>query len=180
MWAEGDEMSLLSGVIGAGKGIVLKELAKLVGLSDDQAISALSILVPALSKGLDQNTSEQSGLESLLNVIRSGNHRVYVDNPETLSQNETVVDGNAILSHIFGSKEVSRQVAGFVSGKTGIDTETIKKMLPMVAAATLGTIEKEDETAPVSTDDGNFLEKLLSTDQDSGLDAILSLAKGLF
>ena len=173
-------MSLLSNVISAGKGVVLRKLAKLVGLSDDKAISVLSLLIPALSKGLDRNTSDQSGLESLLNVIRSGNHREYVDNPEILSDSETVADGNAILSHIFGSKDVSRQVADFVSGRTGIDTETIKKMLPAVAAATMGMIEKEDEGTSASTDYGNLLKKLLSTDQDSGLDTILSLAKGLF
>ena len=173
-------MSLLSNVISAGKGVVLKELAKLVGLSDEKAISALSLLVPALSKGLDRNVAEQDGLESLLGVIRSGSHREYVDNPETLGNTETVADGNAILSHIFGSKDVSRQVAGFVSGRTGIDTETIKKMLPAVAAATLGTIEKDDEDTLISADDGDLLKKLISTDQDSGLDAILSLVKGLF
>ena len=177
---KGETISLLSDVISAGKGVVVKELAKLVGLSDDQTISGLRLLIPALSKGLDQNSANQTGLESLLSVIRSGSHREYVDNPETLSSSETVTDGNAILSHIFGSKDVSRQVAGFVSGKTGIDTETIKKMLPAVAAATLGTIEKEDEAVPVSRDDGNLLKKLLITDKDSGLDAILSLAKGLF
>ncbi len=173
-------MSLLSDVISAGKGVVVKELAKLVGLTDTQAISALSLVVPALSKGLDRNTAQQSGLESLLSVISSGSHREYVDNPETLGNTETVADGNAILSHIFGSKDVSRQIAGFVSGRTGIDAETIKKMLPVAAAATLGTIEKDDEDARVSADGGNLLKKLLSTDQDSGLDAILSLAKGLF
>ena len=173
-------MGLLSDVINAGKGVVVKELAKLVGLSDDKAISVLSLLVPALSNGLDRNTADQNGLESLLSVIRSGNHREYVDNPESLGNSETVVDGNAILGHIFGSKDVSRQVAGFISGRTGIDTEAIKKMLPAVAAATLGTIEKEDEATAVSADDGNALKKLLSTDQGSGLDAILSLAKELF
>jgi hypothetical protein len=173
-------MSLFSDVISAGKGIVIKELAKLVGLSDDQAVNALSLLVPALAKGLGQNTADQNGLESFLSVIRSGSHTEYVDNPETLGQSDTISDGNAILGHIFGNKDVSRQIAGYVSGRTGIDTETIKKMLPAVAAATLGTIEKEDEGTSVSTDDGNALKKLLSTDQDSGLDAILSLAKGLF
>jgi len=173
-------MGLLSNVISAGKGVVVKELAKLVGLSDDQVISALSLLVPALSKGLDQNTADQNGLESLLSVIRSGSHREYVDNPETLSTSEAVIDGNAILGHIFGNKDVSREVAVFVSGKTGIDTETLKKILPAVAAATLGTIEKEDEVTAVSADDGNILKELLSTDRVSGLDAILSLAKGLF
>ena len=173
-------MSLLGDLIGAGKGAVVKELAKLVGLSDDKAISVLSLLVPALSKGLDQNTADRNGLESLLNVVRSGNHREYVDDPETLSNSETVVDGNGILGHIFGNKDVSREVAGFVSGKTGIDTETIKKMLPAVAAATLGTIEKEDDVTAVSGDDGNLLKELLSTDRVSGLDSILSLAKKLF
>lgn len=173
-------MSLLDTVISAGKGIVVKELAKKVGLSDDKAISALSLLVPALSKGLGQNTADQNGLKSLLSVIQSGNHREYVDNPESLGDSETVADGNSILGHIFGSKDVSRMVAGFVSGKTGIDTETIKKMLPMVAAATLGTIEKEDEETSVSTAGGNLLKNLLSTEEDPGLDSILSLAKGLF
>ena len=173
-------MSLLGNVISAGKGIVVKELAKLVGLSDDRAISVLSLLVPALSKGLDQNTADQKGLESLLSVIRSGSHMEYVDDPETLSRDETVVDGNAILGHIFGSKDVSREVAGFVSGRTGVNIETIKRMLPMVAAATLGTIERKDEEASESTNDGNLLKKLLSTDEDPVLDAILSLAKGLF
>lgn len=173
-------MSLLGNLIGAGKGIVVKELAKLVGLSDDKAISALNLLVPALSKGLNQNTADQSGLESLLDAIRSGSHREYVDNPETLSRNETIIDGNAILGHIFGSKDVSREIAGFVSGKTGIDSETIKKMLPAVAAATMGTIEKEDEETSVSANGGNLVKKLLSTDDNPGLDAILLLAKGLF
>lgn len=173
-------MSLLGNVIGAGKGIVVKELAKLVGLSDDKAISALNLLVPALSKGLDQNTADQNGLESLLNVIRSGSHTEYVDNPETLSRSETVVDGNGILGHIFGSKDVSREVAGFISGKTGIDIETIKKMLPVAAAATLGTIEKEDAETSESTATGNILKKLLSTDEDPGLDSIVSLVKELF
>ena len=173
-------MSLLGDLIGAGKGVVVKELAKLVGLSDDKTLSVLSLLVPALSKGLDQNTADQNGLESLLGVIRSGNHKEYVDNPETLGSSETVVDGNAILGHIFGNKDVSREVAGFVSGKTGIDTETIKKILPAVAAATLGTIEKEDELTALSSNDGNLLKELLGTDRVSGLDAILSLAKELF
>ncbi len=172
-------MSLLGTVLNAGKGLVVKELAKKVGLSDDRAISALSLIVPALSMGMNRNAADKNGLESLVNVIRSGNHRDYVDSPETIGSSETVADGNGILGHIFGSKDVSRAVAGFISGKTGINTDTIKKMLPMVAAATLGTIEKEDEETSRSEGIGNLVKNLLGTDEDSGLDKILSLAKGL-
>ncbi|MEN8207636.1 MAG: DUF937 domain-containing protein [Candidatus Fermentibacteria bacterium] len=173
-------MSLFDSVIDAGKGLVVKELAKKVGLSDDLAKSAISLLVPALSKGLDQNASSKSGLESLLSVIQSGSHREYVDNPESIGSSETVKDGNSILGHIFGSKEVSRQIAGVISSKTGIDTEVIKKMLPMVAAATMGTIEKEDEGASESSSSGFDLKSLLGTEKDSALDGILSLAGKLF
>ena len=173
-------MSLFDSVISAGKGLVVKELAKKVGLSDDMAKSALSLLVPALSKGLDRNASNKTGLESLIGVIQSGNHTEYVDNPETLGSSETVKDGNSILGHIFGSKEVSRQVASLISSKTGIDAEAIKKMLPMAAAATLGTIEKEDESATESSPSGIDLKSLLGTDKDSALDGILSLAGKLF
>ena len=43
--------------------------------------------------------------------------------------------GNEILGHIFGSKEVSRDVAGQASQQTGIDTSVLKKLLPIVAGA---------------------------------------------
>jgi hypothetical protein len=41
--------------------------------------------------------------------------------------------GNEI--HIFGSKDVSRDVAGQASQQTGIDTSVLKKLLPIVAGA---------------------------------------------
>jgi hypothetical protein len=43
--------------------------------------------------------------------------------------------GNEILGHIFGSKDVSRDVAGQASQQTGIDTSVLKKLLPIVAGA---------------------------------------------
>jgi len=173
-------MSLFDDVVSAGKGFVVKELAKKVGLSDDMAKTALSLIVPALSKGLDRNSSDRSGLESLLGVIQSGSHREYVDDPETLGNSETVEDGNAILGHIFGSKDISRQVAGFVSERTGIDADTIKKLLPVTAAATLGTIEKEEESTAGSSSAGIDIRKILGTEKDPVLDGIISLAGKLF
>jgi len=169
-------MSLFDSVISAGKGLVMKELAKKAGLSDDMARNALSLIVPALSKGLDRNSSDRDGLESLVSVIQSGNHREYVDDPRSLGSTETTEDGNSILGHIFGSKDVSRLDAGIVSERTGIDVDTIKKLLPVTAAATLGTIEKEDESASGSDSGGIDLKKILGTDNDPVLDGIISLA----
>ena len=46
--------------------------------------------------------------------------------------------GNDILGQIFGTKEVSRGVAEEVAGSTGISSEILKKMLPILAMAVVG------------------------------------------
>jgi hypothetical protein len=46
--------------------------------------------------------------------------------------------GKDILGTIFGSKDVSRSVAGEVASATGLDENLLKKMLPMLAMAAAG------------------------------------------
>ena len=50
--------------------------------------------------------------------------------------------GNDILGNIFGSKDVSRGVAGEVAALTGIDENILKKMLPILAMAAAGYMAK--------------------------------------
>ena len=57
---------------------------------------------------------------ALLSALTNGNHSQYLENPELLGQQSTVAEGNGILGHIFGSKEVSRSVAGQAAEQTGI------------------------------------------------------------
>ncbi len=51
--------------------------------------------------------------------------------------------GNDILGNIFGSKDVSRSVAGEVASMTGLDEGLLKKMLPILAMAVAGYMAKE-------------------------------------
>lgn len=51
--------------------------------------------------------------------------------------------GNDILGTIFGSKDVSRSVAGEVAGVTGLDEGLLKKMLPILAMAVAGYMAKQ-------------------------------------
>ncbi len=51
--------------------------------------------------------------------------------------------GNDILGNIFGSKDVSRSVAGEVAAITGIDENTLKRMLPILAMAAAGYLAKQ-------------------------------------
>ena len=77
---------------------------------------------------------------------------------EVLADPATRDDGNAILGHVFGSKEVSRQVAARASAKTGIDSSILKQMLPLVAAMAMGGLSKKEQAQLVA-----MLERCVST-----------------
>ncbi len=62
-----------------------------------------------------------------------------------LGEASSVADGNGILSHVFGSKDVSRQVAARASTQTGIDPAILKKMLPLAAALMMGTMSRQTQ-----------------------------------
>jgi hypothetical protein len=118
-------------------------MAKALGMSDTDAKKGIEALTPALSRGISRNVRQPGGLESLLGALQSGNHQRYVDHPENLAQSDSITDGNAILGHLFGSKDVSRNVAGAAAQQTGLDSGLLKKMLPMLAGAVMGTMGKQ-------------------------------------
>src|SRR4030042_2732135 len=98
-------MDLLNMLLNQGGGQAVQQLAKNFGLNQNQAASALTNLLPALSQGLARNASTQGGLESLLGALTGGGHQRYLEDPSILGQQESIDDGNGILGHILGSKE---------------------------------------------------------------------------
>lgn len=136
-------MDILQAITGAGNGAAVNQLAQQFGLNPQQASAAVSALVPALASGIQKNASTESGLGGLLSALSSGKHQAYVEDTAILAQPATVDDGNAILGHVFGSKEVSRQVATAASAKSGVDAGILKKMLPIVAAMAMGGLGKQ-------------------------------------
>jgi hypothetical protein len=133
-------MGLADMLMGAYGGGAAGQLAQRFGISPDQAEAAVAALAPALSSGFQQNAGSQGGLEALLGAITGGQHQSYVNDPAMLDHPDTVADGNAILGHLLGSKEVSRQVAGQAAAQTGLGAELLKKMLPVVAAMAMGAL----------------------------------------
>lgn len=181
-------MNLMDLLMNAGNGGAVQEIAKNFGLDSGQAQSALSQVMPALSKGLDRNVKQSGGLDALLGALKSGHHNKYIEDPASLTRDDAINDGNGILGHLLGSKDVSRNVAAQTAEKTGIDASIIKKMLPMVAASLMGSLSQQasgkgllNQTAQGSSGLGGLLGGLLDADDDgSVVDDVLSIAKKLF
>jgi hypothetical protein len=142
-------MDLLKLLLDSQNSPALKQLAANFGVSENQAKSAISGMAPAFSQGLRKNMSSPDGLEGLMNALSKGDHQRYVDHPETLATATT--DGNAILSHLFGSKDTSRAVASDVASRTGLDNGLLKKMLPAVAAMVMGAMSKQGNASGLTS-----------------------------
>lgn len=136
-------MGLADMLLNAHGGDAATLLAQRFGISPEQAASAVGALAPALANGLQQNASTEGGLGSLLGAVLGGQHQQYADNADMVGHPDTVADGNAILGHVLGSKDVSRQVAAQASQQTGLGADLLKQMLPVVAAMTMGVLSKQ-------------------------------------
>lgn len=180
-------MNLLEMVLGSQNGDLVKELGRSFDLSGDDAQKAVGQLMPALSRGIQRNAAGKGGMDALLKALESGGHDRYLDRAGELGTRQAVDDGNAILGHILGSKDVSRKVASAASGKTGVNEGILKQMLPMVAAMAMGALSKEKAARAggrgTAGDSGalDMLNSFLDADRDgSAMDDILGLAGKFF
>jgi hypothetical protein len=163
------------------------QLAQRVGLSESQTQSALKALLPALSSGLKKNTAQPSGLENLLSALNSGNHEKYLEQPEQLSDQSAVAEGNGILGHLLGNKETSRRVAQRASQQTGISDDVLKRLLPLVATMVMGALSKQSAPARTEARSGaggdlfGTLAPMLDADGDGSVaDDLLGMAGKFF
>lgn len=164
-------MNLLETILQAQNGGAVSQLSNQFGLDQGQTNSALAQLIPALASGMKNNVGKQDGLDSLMSALSRGKHDRYLDDVSQLGQQETVADGNAILGHLLGSKQVSREVASRASQNTGIDTSILKKMLPIVATMVMGGMSKQSGAGGML---GSLLGGGRQANQSSGVESLLT------
>jgi hypothetical protein len=187
-------MGILTELLGGQNGQMVTQMARNFGLDESEVQKVLGQLIPAVSNGIKSNSGSGDGLSSLVNALSKGEHQRYLDQPELLANNAAVDDGNAILGHVFGTKEVSRNVAGQAAQATGVDESIIKKLLPLAATAVMGALSKQTantgmsssglsagnlsgDTSPVAS----LLTSFLDTDNDGDIsDDLINLAKKFF
>jgi hypothetical protein len=113
------------------------------GLDESQTRAAVEALAPVVAAGLRRNTQSNDGLADLIGALAQGNHDRYVEDPSAVQFDRVADDGNAILGHVFGSKDVSRGVAQQAAGLSGVGSAILKKMLPVIASMVIGALAKQ-------------------------------------
>src|SRR5690606_30185609 len=112
------DMNILESLLSSGNADSLRRAASAYGLDQSGTRALLQQLVPAISRGLTRNASTAEGRDDLARALANGHHRRYLDEPGALEDARAIEDGNGILGHIFGSKDVSRSVASRAATET--------------------------------------------------------------
>ena len=173
-------MNLLDLLDSVGGQQSLGSLASNLGLDASTTNNLVGALAPALMGALKKETSSQDGLAGFKNALQNGKHQEYLSNPNSMSSPETVQDGNNILGHIFGSKDVSRNVAAQAAESTGINSSLIKKALPLIASLAMGAISKSSNAGQsLDNSTSDLLGGLMGGD-GIDMDDVLNLAKKFF
>ena len=127
----------------AQNGHGMEMLARQFNLSQQQAELAVEALLPAFSQGLKRNASDPYGVAGFMNAMASGQHAKYFEDAQNAFAPQGVNEGNGILGHLFGSKDLSRAVAAQASQATGIGQDVLKQMLPVIASMIMGGLFKQ-------------------------------------
>lgn len=143
-------INLLDMIMQAGGGQAPRTVASQVGLDENQTQKAIQALLPAISSALKMQTRDPDRLQGLLGALQKSRNDRYLDNPQELAHPDAINNGNAILGHLFGSKDVSRAVASHAEKQTGIGADILKKMLPMVATMAMGSLTKQTREPSVA------------------------------
>lgn len=143
-------------------------IAQQLGVNEQVAEAGANALLPAILGGFKKTAQAQplgvEGLGGLLGQLGGGGLFDSVVSPEPTP----VEQGNDVLGQIFGSKDVSRSVAGHASEQTGIDSSLLKQMLPLLAMLVAGYLAKQGGGEQESGGLGGLLGSVLGGGQSAG------------
>ena len=174
-------MSLYEMFANADNGAAMKALSDQFSLNQQQTAKALEALLPAFSEGLKRNAADPMGVGSFMQALASGNHARYMDDYRKAFDPSGVADGNAILGHLFGSKEVSRAVAQQAEAATGLGAAVLKQMLPVIASMVMGGLFKQSTgqmQSAAATPGGNIIGEIIEQMMKQGMGGARQPAPG--
>jgi len=183
-------MNILDLLNNKDQGQLISQFASKFNVDQSQIQNIMQTVLPALSRGMKQNVGSAANQQKFLQALQNGDHARYVENPEEITKQKTIQDGNKILGHVLGNKQNSREVAARAAKQTGADKSMIKKMLPMLAAAAMGILSKQSSSSNASAlqagDQSSnsimtVVQSVLDADNDGSIvDDLFDAASGFF
>lgn len=138
----------------------IESMANQLGIPPAMAKQGAEALLPAILGGFKKQAQSGGGIEGLGGLLGQLGGGGLLDS--VLGSEPTPVNqGNDVLGQIFGSKDVSRTVAGQAATQTGLDSGVLKQMLPILAMMVAGYMAKQGGESGESGGLGGLLGNVL-------------------
>lgn len=134
-------MSLLQMVRQAQGGQGLGQLARQVGIDQDQASGLAEMLAPAIAQGAKRR-AQKGGLEAVLGQLMGEAQGGYLDDPAAAAAPAGQAQGQQFLDQILGSRQASGELAATAAQRSGLDLGAVAQFLPALAAMLQGGMQR--------------------------------------
>lgn len=120
-------------------GSALDNLSRQFGLNPDQTRHVVEAFLPAFTLGLQRAAANPFAFSQLLDMMSSGRYAPYFDGGFGAPRSS---EGQQVLERLFGSPEVTRQIAAQTSAMTGVGAQVAHQMMASVASIVMGGLFK--------------------------------------
>src|SRR4051794_14926855 len=112
-------------------------------LDETQTQAALDALAPVVAAGVRRTAQSPEGLQDIFASVLTGGHGRALEDQQAVTFDTAKSTGDDILGQIFGNKDVSREVAERVSTTSGVGSDILKKLLPVIATVVMGQLARQ-------------------------------------
>jgi len=120
----------------------VKTLARMYGLSDQQAEAAVGAILPAMSQRLQAKAQDPQGMAELFSAMMSGQGMAAFSNPAAAQAGDARQFGRDMLGQMFGDRDTSRQLAAHAAQAANVSQDIMQKLMPAIIAIVMGGLTK--------------------------------------
>lgn len=141
-------LDILSQQLGGG---AVESMSRQLGADKSAVESAIPAALAVLTGAMAKNASRSNGARSLAGALERDHDGSILDNLGGLLSNPEGANGAGILKHVLGGRRSTAESA--ISQTTGLDSESVSKLLMMLAPLVMGALGKVKRERELGADD---------------------------
>jgi hypothetical protein len=119
------------------------KVAEAFDVDEQKAAAAVQSLTDELKFRIERSMLSRGGVADVVSLVTAPSAGKALSNPEDLSSPGVAANGNQILDVLIGNKHVSRGIAARTASSSGLDADTVQKILPVVANLLIGELQRQ-------------------------------------
>lgn len=138
-----DLNDLVSSIFSGGN---LEAISQHLGVSNDETASGIAAVLPALVGALAGNASTPRGEQALTSVVERDHDGSLLDSLGGMlagSLGGKKANGPGILGHLFGDEPNQNDMVNTLSGRSGVSSSMISKLMPILAPMVMAWLGKQ-------------------------------------